>query len=184
MTFAIGIAVFGVARLLVRWSFGGLIALVVGLALAGVVRPHMAALIAVSFAAALVTRRSKSELRELAPVVKGAGILTVAVLALVLVVNASHFLTNAGIDVNKGVAGALSGVQDRTGSGGGSDFAPAIVDSPVRLPIATVTVLFRPLIFEAHNTQALLAGIEGTALMLLCLVRIRWVGSGGSFWSF
>ncbi len=56
-----------------------------------------------------------------------------------------------------------------------SEFVPSIVDSPARAPVAAVTVLFRPFVFEAHNFQSLLAAIEGTALLVLCLLRFRWV---------
>ena len=64
-------------------------------------------------------------------------------------------------------------VQSRT-SEGGSSFVPSIVDSPASAPLATVTVLFRPFVFETDNLQGLLAAIEGTALLILCLVRFRW----------
>ena len=43
-----------------------------------------------------------------------------------------------------------------------------------RAPLAAVTVLFRPFVFEAHNLQSLIAAMEGTALMGLCLIRYRW----------
>ena len=67
----------------------------------------------------------------------------------------------------------MTDVSDRTAEGG-SEFVPSIVDSPARAPLATVTVLFRPFVFETHNLQSLLAAIEGTALMIFCLVRFRW----------
>ena len=41
------------------------------------------------------------------------------------------------------------------------------------LPVATVTVLFRPVIVEAHNVQALVAAMEGTFLLVLVLVRLK-----------
>ena len=50
------------------------------------------------------------------------------------------------------------------------------MDSPVRAPVAVVTVLFRPFVFEAHNLQSLLAAIEGTALLILCLLRFGGAG--------
>ena len=43
--------------------------------------------------------------------------------------------------------------------------------------MAAVTVLFRPFVFEVHNLQSLMAAIEGTMLMLLCLLRIRWAST-------
>jgi hypothetical protein len=40
--------------------------------------------------------------------------------------------------------------------------------------MAAVTVLFRPFVFEAHNLQSLIAGIEAGALLALFLLRWRW----------
>lgn len=173
MMFTLGIAAYGVAKILTYATWRGLIICGVGLWAAGMVRPHMAALVAVSLAAAVITRKSKTELRELAPIVKGGSIIIVAVLAVVLVVRMDRFLQGAGIDTSGGVDSTLSDVESRTAEGG-SSFVPSILDSPVRAPLAAVTVLFRPFVFETHNLQALLAAIEGTALMIFCLVRFRW----------
>ena len=48
------------------------------------------------------------------------------------------------------------------------------MDSPARAPLAAITVLFRPFVFETDNLQGLLAAIEGTALLVFCLARFRW----------
>ena len=59
MMFSLGIAAYGVAKILDGETWRGLIVCGTGLWLAGMVRPHMAALVAVSLAAAVVTRKSK-----------------------------------------------------------------------------------------------------------------------------
>jgi hypothetical protein len=172
MMFTIGLATYGVARLLTRWTIGGTVSVVAGLWLASLVRPHVAALVAVAFLVALVTKRTLGgRLRELKPLVKGGAVVFAAVLALSLAVKTSHSLH---IQVSSSLGTALANIQGRT-STGGSNFTPALADSPARFPIATVTVLFRPFIFEAHDTQARLAALESTVLLLLCLVRFRWV---------
>lgn len=173
MMFSMGVATYGVAKILSDKAVRGIVACAAGLWLAGMVRPHIAGLIGVSLAAAVVTRKSKVELRELAPVLKGASIVAVAVLAVVLVVRTDRFLQGSGIDTSQGVSGALTDVQSRTAEGG-SSFASSILDSPVRAPVAVVTVLFRPFVFETHNLQSLLAAMEGTALLVFCLLRFRW----------
>jgi len=173
MMFSLGIAVYGVAKILTYATWSGTLYCVTGLWLAGMVRPPMAALVAVSLAAAVVTRRSKAELRELGPIVKGSLIVVVVVAAAVLVGRSDRFLQDAGIDTTRGIHSTLSDVQSRTGEGGAS-FNPSIVSSPVRAPIAAITVLFRPFVFEAHNFQSLLTAIEGTALLVLCILRFRW----------
>jgi hypothetical protein len=138
------------------------------------VRPHIAALVGVSLAAAVITRKSRAELRELTPIVKGATVVVVAIFAAVLVVRTDRFLQKSGIDTSEGVSSTLTDVESRT-SGGGSEFAPSILDSPVRAPVAVVTVLFRPFFFETHNLQSFLAALEGVALLVLCLLRVRWI---------
>jgi len=50
------------------------------------------------------------------------------------------------------------------------------VHSPVQFPLAVVTVLFRPLPFEAHNPQSLLVSIEDVVLLSVLVVgRKRWL---------
>lgn len=173
LMFSLGIAAYGAARILTHMAWRGSIICGAGIWAAGMVRPHMAALVAVSLAVAVITRRSKAELRELAPIVKAGSIAIVAVLAVVLVVRTDRFLQDSGIDTGAGVDSALRDLQSRT-TEGGSSFVPSIVDSPARAPLATITVLFRPFVFETKNLQSLLAAIEGTAVMALCLVRFPW----------
>jgi hypothetical protein len=171
MLFTMGLATYGIARLLTRWTVGGTLAAAAGLWLASLVRPHVAALIAVAFVVALVTRKSRGELRELAPLVKGVSVAIAVVLAVGLAVKTSHSLH---IQLSGNLATTLTRIQART-SKGGSTFTPALADSPARFPIAVVTVLFRPFIFEAHDTQARIAALESTVLIVLCLVRFRWI---------
>jgi hypothetical protein len=144
-----------------------------GLWSVAMVRPHMAGLIAVCLAAAVVMRRSSGTLRELTPIVRAGSIVAVAVLAAIMVVRTDRFLADSGIDTSAGVETALVDIQDRT-SRGGSEFVPSVLDSPVRAPMAVVTVLFRPFVFEAHNAQSFLAAIEGTVLLAMFLLRWRW----------
>jgi hypothetical protein len=174
MMFGLGIATYGVAKILSLSAWRGLIPCGVGLWCIGMVRPHIAGLVGVSLAAAVIMRKSKTELRELTPILRGATIVAVAILAAVLVVRTDRFLQGSGIDTSGGVSSTLTDVESRTGEGG-SEFAPSILDSPVRAPVAVVTVLFRPFFFETHNLQSFLAAMEGTVLLVLCLLRVRWI---------
>jgi hypothetical protein len=174
MMFGLGIATYGVAKILTLNAWRGLIPIGVGLWCTGIVRPHIAGLVGVSLAAAVITRKSKKELRELTPILKGGSIIAVTIFAAVLVVRTDRFLQDSGIDTSGGVSSTLTDVEGRTGEGG-SEFAPSILDSPVRAPVAVVTVLFRPFFFETHNLQSFLAAMEGTALLVLCLLRMRWM---------
>jgi hypothetical protein len=172
MMFGLGIACYGCARVLAGSTFGGLLPLGLGLWLSGLVRPHMAGLVAVSLAAAAIVRKPKSELRELAPIAKVLMLTSLGLLALFLTVRTSDFLQDKGIDTNTGVTDVIEQTSARTSSGG-SQFAPTVLESPLRAPIAVATVLFRPFIFEAHNLQALAAAVEGSFLAIFSLVRWR-----------
>jgi hypothetical protein len=178
MMFAVGLATYGIARSLKRWTYASVFTMVAGLWFASLVRPHVAALLAIAFLVAVLTRKSGIELKELAPVVKGAAILIVLLLAVTLAVKANGSLK---VGVNEGLGAALTNIEDRT-SKGGSDFNPTIADSPARFPMASVTVLFRPFLFEAQNTQSRIAALESTVLIVLILLRFRWVIAALKSW--
>jgi hypothetical protein len=175
MMFTLGIAAYGIALVLTEEVRRGIVIGAMGLWGAGMVRPHMAGLFGVALVFAAVTRPiAKEKWRELAPVAKSVMILAVALVALVLVVRTDRFLQESGIDTEGGVGTTLQDLQGRT-SEGGSSFEPSIVDSPARAPFAALTVLFRPFVFEAHNGQSLLAALEGSVLLLICILRYRWI---------
>lgn len=174
MMFALGMGALGAAHALSRRTLRGIVLTAVGLWLAAIVRPPFAGLMAVALAAAYLVRRQRSELRQLGPIVKVVGFACLAVVAVLLVAHADRFLRERDIPIDRGVTAALEGTTERT-SQGGSEFAPSILDSPARAPAAVFTVLFRPLVFEAHNAPSLIAGIETTFLLLWSLLRLRWL---------
>jgi hypothetical protein len=61
-------------------------------------------------------------------------------------------------------------------AGGSSQRLPASVATPAGfaafLPLGAFTALFRPLLFEAHNAFALLAGVESAGLLLLLAIGV------------
>jgi hypothetical protein len=63
----------------------------------------------------------------------------------------------------------------RTGQGGSTFDAPSAIGSPAKLPLAIVTVFFRPFPFEAHNAQVAVTALESTLLLCLLLSRRRGV---------
>jgi predicted acyltransferase len=56
---------------------------------------------------------------------------------------------------------------------GGSEFESARATNPAQYPLATVTVLFRPWVWEAGNSQAFGAAAEGLVLMVVCATSWR-----------
>jgi hypothetical protein len=174
MMFALGVAAFGCARMLAERTVRGLLVAGMGLWLTALVRPHVAGLLGLALLAAYVVRRSRTELGLLAPLAKGAAVLVLAVMAAFLVVRTDQFLKESKIGSGGGVVSVLEDVSERTAQGG-SKFAPSIIESPARAPVAIGTVLFRPLVFEAYNDQALAAAMEATFLLVLSLVRVPWM---------
>lgn len=171
MMLTIGLVALGSARILTGSALSGAVPLALGLWLGGVVRPHVAGMLAVALGVSFVFRKSRAELRELAPIVRGLTLVCLAAVAIFLVVKADAFLKEAGIDTDKGVSGALEDTTERT-STGGSQFAPSVLESPARAPIAVVTVLYRPFIFEAHNAESLIAAVEGSFLIVLSVLKL------------
>jgi hypothetical protein len=174
MVFSLGIAALGAARILSGRTWRGLIVAGVGLWAAAIVRPHVAGLLAVALAAGYLFRRPRRELRAFAPVSKAVGLVALVVVAFLLVGKTDDFLRKAAIETEGGVTAVLRQTVDRTETGG-SKFAPSILESPTRAPVAVLTVLYRPFLFEVHNVQALAASIETTFLLVLTLARWRWV---------
>ena len=174
MMLALGLAAFGAAKMLTGAIRSGAVPLGVGLWFAWLVRPHVAGLVAIALAGGFLMKKSSSQARLLAPVGKAVAFTGLVAIALVLVMQTDRFLKNAGFKPQQGITAVLTGVQERTQQGG-SSFAPSVFESPARAPVAAVTVLFRPLIVDAHNVQALISGIEGTFLFLFALVRYRWI---------
>jgi hypothetical protein len=174
MTLALGLAAFGAARIFTGYAWRGVVYAALGLWLAQIVRPHVAGLMGLAIAGAYVLRPSAVRHRELAPVAKGLAVAVLAVAALILIVRTDQFLRDRNVDTRGGVGGTLEAISQRSG-GGGSAFTPSLLDSPLRTPIAVGTVLFRPIVIEAHNAQALAAALEGTFLFILSLTRWRWI---------
>ena len=174
MMLALGIAVLGCAHVLSGRMTRGLVIAGFGMYLAALVRPHMAGIVAISLAVAYLIRRPKPGLRQVGPLLKVVGVVVLGALAVMLVLRTDEFLDESGVGSEKGVGGVLTNVNDRTAQGG-SEFVPSIVQSPATAPIAAVTVLFRPFPYEANNTNALIASSESVFLMVLLLLRLRWV---------
>lgn len=173
MMLALGVAAYGAARMLSGRTWRGLLVAGLGLWMAGLVRPHIAGLMGVGLAAGYLLRPSRPELRQLAPIAKMLSMTVVAVVAVVVVIRAERFLSDSGVETERGVASAQSSIASQT-TKGGSYFAPSILRSPTQTPNAVLTVLFRPLPHEAHNFQVLASSLENTFLLLFTLVHIPW----------
>jgi hypothetical protein len=174
MIFALGIAAFGAARILSGRTWNGILVAGLGLWLAGLVRFHVAGIFALALATAYILRKPPERHRRRSLVAKGVSLAAVGVFTVIVVLQAEGPLQSAGIGTEGGFTSVLQQVSERTGQGG-SEIQPSIIRSPLRAPIGVFTVLFRPLPIEADSTQALIAALEGTFLLALCIRRYRWI---------
>jgi hypothetical protein len=173
MIFTLGIAAYGVARALSGVVGRGLIWAGVGLWLMAFVRPHVAGMVAIAFAFAYLIQGRQPSRSILRPIARTVGALAVIVLAAVLVQRSAEFLGITELST-QGVVTELEETAVRSDQGG-SEFRPVIVRSPTQIPAAISTVLFRPFPFEANNAQALAASVEALFLLVLSIIRFRWI---------
>ena len=164
MTFGIGLVALGAAKLLSRdhqWP----VPLVLGLAATMVVRPHISAALFVGLAAAVVLRRPVGVRTALTPLVRIASVAAVLAVGMLVVRYAAGFLDIGDLSIST-LDKTMRGTQEATAIGG-SSFEAHPVNSPIDLPMAAVSVLIRPFLFEARNVQSGIAALEGTVLLVL-----------------
>ncbi len=163
MIFGIGLSMYG-AALLLKTARHGAVLLLLGLVATALVRPHATVMVATGLLAAVLVRPA-GRMTPLTPVVKAGGLLVALAVTVVAVLQAASFL---GVE-DLSTGGLQEQFDFRTGqtAQGGSAFQSAEVTSPLDLPLATVTVLFRPFPWEAGGPLPLLSSLEGLLLLAL-----------------
>jgi hypothetical protein len=170
MTFGLGLAALGAARLLMghrRW----LVPLLLGLATTTVVRPHITAAFFTALTVAFIVRRPVRPASELTPIVRMVGFGIVVVSGLLISRYAASFLGVDSVSASN-VDAAIQDSAART-TQGGSEFTAVAIRSPLDLPAATISVLFRPFPFEAGSMPMLIAAAEGTVLLALAVMSVK-----------
>jgi hypothetical protein len=175
MMFGLGLAAFGIARTLTGRTLRGLVVAGVGLWLAAMVRPHVAGMAGLGLAVAYILGRTQRGRLPAGLLMKAVTTVSLVGLAMVLLSQTASFLEAQGLDPEEGVTSVLDGTTERTSRGGSSFAVSSAGYSPTRLPWATVTILFRPFVIEAHNPQALVTALESTILLILTLTRGRHI---------
>jgi hypothetical protein len=179
MLFALGLAAYGVALVMVA-NRAGYLSLLAGGALALVIRPNEIVILIVGFAVAMVLRAVRStgqgsRRRNLFSMT--AAFVFVVAVVVITTVEAAHFLH--GI-TGSGVGNALNNLAANNkgkGAGFGSSEVP-YSSSPLWYPRDAYTVLLDPLPFSAHSTTQLFAAAENTlilAVFLAALTRLRYL---------
>ena len=170
MFLGIGLASYGIARFLNTGQMGALFISGSGLIFAGVIRPHMSALIVGSFALTLLIAKHtpdwgfSSGMRWTAVLLVGVASLGFAGFA------ASEFNIDLQGDVGSEVDEFVGNLEGNTGRGG-SVVEGGAVSGPQDIPEATLRILFRPLPHEAHNVTALASSLESAVLLLIVIWR-------------
>jgi len=168
MIFGLGVASWGVARIVTGRAGIGLLVTATGLLLLSLVRPHVALMAVVGLGVALLARpKSRSTFRI------GGRIVIVLVLLIggSLIVGRTSEVLKIDLTGAEGINTALEETQEQTDQGG-AQFNSAIVRSPLDYPEAFLTVWFRPLPVEVRDATGLLSAAEN--VFLLGLVLVSW----------
>jgi hypothetical protein len=173
MLFSLGIAAYGVARLLSGRTWRGLTLAAIGLYLATLVRPHVGGMAVLGMVVAFLIGRAPRRRGLLGSIAKLFALAALIAVTVLLLGRIQSYLFEKGIDPAEGVNSVLAESARRTNAGGSSFQAPSTSTSMARLPFATVTILFRPFPFEAHNAQAAVTALESTMLLCLTIARRR-----------
>jgi hypothetical protein len=166
--FGLGLAALGTSRLYTHRR-GGMVLLLLGLTAVLLVRPHVALLLFIGVGTGyLFVRSTRGSI-----VLSGSKMIAITILVIggsVLVSQTADFLNLESLGTEE-VEAARARTQDQTRQGGGS-FDPITANNPVRYPVALVSVLIRPLPFEARTAEAYVTSAEG--LLLIALVVVSW----------
>jgi hypothetical protein len=172
MLFALGLSAYGAARLLARRPVS-VVPLAAGLGLGYMIRPHVAFVVLVALAVALLLRRR--------PHISGASFgpfgRLVVVVALAI---AAAFMLGQAVDrflpvseaTGVDAVGELLDQAESGTSSGGSEVGRQTPNSPLEYPQAVFSVLFRPTIFDVSSAGTALAAAETT--LVLVLVVLSW----------
>jgi len=173
MTFGLGLVIYGAARLLTpNRPWRGLAAGLAGGYLVSVIRPHLLAIVLVGLGASLLVRRAPGRSSRGAVAVR----ILLALLMIPLLFVALGRLDAAFGDGTSELSlqEALQSTESRTAIGG-SAFEAQPVRTPLDLPVATFSVIFRPFLWEVSSLPVLVSAIEGTALLGLAVASSAWL---------
>lgn len=170
VTFTLGAAAYGIAKLF-RSQASGLWITALGVVGTALVRPHVAVLVVAAAGLAYALGRTRNRHGErINPVVKAVVIAILAGGAFLAASNAAQFF---GVqDLSLESVNQITAATNKNSSQGGSEFTAPNPQSPIEFPMAFVTVLYRPLITEAHNLASFLSAIEGTFFVVITLVSL------------
>lgn len=171
----IGPVAYGSARLLNEYRLRWGIVILIGLAGAGVVRAHIALLLAGALVFAVAVAKAPKVTARF-----GKRVLLLGAAAVVMAGALYAVSARFGLDFSAGISADslteeidpfLADLSERTDTGG-SAVEGSVISSPADIPEATLRVLFQPLPWEATNVQTMAASVEGGFLLALFVIRL------------
>jgi hypothetical protein len=169
MTLCTGLALLGAARLLSSTPRSTL-PLLAGLGGSALVRPHITALLVVALLSGVLVRRTVNA-TLLSPIARVTTIGVLVAVGAVAVSSAASFLNLDTVSADS-LTQALDATQQKTSDIGKSTFTAHVVHSPLDLPGALVTVLFRPFPWEAKSLVILASSVESS--LLIGFIALSW----------
>lgn len=165
LTFFVGVTAYGAARYFNHSLVPGLVWMAVGAIGTALIRPHVTVLLVAALFVAQVVRPSTK--RSTSILTKAAGVVVMAAAGLIFVNASAQFL---GIDdlSAQAISEQVDWAAGQTAQGG-SSFQPVPLTSPLGVPAAIVTLLFRPFPWEANGLPMLVQSLEGLVLLVLTI---------------
>lgn len=162
----VGVTALGAAKFFNHAIAHGLFLMALGVAGTALIRPHVTVLMVAALFVAQIVRPSAQ--RSTGVLTKAAGVVVMGIAGLVLVSASAQFL---GIDdlSAQAVSDQIDWAAGQTAQGG-SAFTPVPLSSPLGVPAAIVTLLFRPFPWEASGWPMLVQSIETMGLLILTVV--------------
>lgn len=159
--FGSGFVAYGLVKFTRLNQLSGLITLGIGLALIGLIRPHISAFMMLSLAVAYLPflfRSAKNPQHLLSWLVGGS---IAVVMGIYVLQSGSDFLQARGLEEISETGIEQYYYQRQLSTyGGGSRFAPGVILGLAGIVGAPVIVLLRPFPWEAHNPQAMITALE------------------------
>jgi hypothetical protein len=163
-----GVAVFGWATFIRQRRFAGIVWITIALLMIQLVRPHIAAFIALSIGAAylLYSTRGKQSL-----VTWIVGAVAVAGVGYFMVQGGAEFLKLEDLSVDS-LEARVEEQQQRT-TKGGSSYEPISLFTPTGVIEGLITTAIRPFPWESDSGAMLLTSLETLGWLLFCWIQRR-----------
>jgi hypothetical protein len=163
-----GLAVWGWVRFIRQQQMAGLVWIAVALYMLQLVRPHVAALVAISVGAAFLLYRTRGQRSIVSWFIGG---VAVVVVGYYMIAAGAEFLELEDLSATS-LQARIQEQQLRT-TQGGSRYEVVSIFSPAGLIIGLVTTAVRPFPWEANSGQMLVTSLETMGWLLLCWKQRR-----------